>query len=231
MKGGFLSICIYPDFVPAVNVADIDVVEGAVGPGRRLGVWLQGCLKRCPGCINQAFLPLVRKHLFSAEELLAKVDSYPHLDGVSLSGGEPVLQAKTLIPFLQEVQRRDLSVVCYTGYRLEELTAPDAPKLLKDFLSCVDLFIDGEYRADLPRGGTYCASSNQRLHLLTERIEPQEVAVQPENAFSFGQRQVKWTGTLPDEICLRLIDRLKNYGVSLGSDNQKEEDYIPNESQ
>ncbi len=226
MKHGFPDICIYPELFPGVNVADLDLVEGAVGPGIRLGIWLQGCLKRCPGCINQLFLPVVPKHLFSIEELFDRLDAYPHLDGISLSGGEPVLQAKALIPFLQEVQHRNLSVVCYTGYRLEEVKAPGVSKQLKEFLSLVDILIDGEYRADLPRGYTYCASSNQRLNFLTNRIDPGELAVQPENALSFGQTQVKLTGTLPEQICFGLINKLKTYGIFLESDRQKEENNL-----
>ena len=29
----------------------------ALGPGRRLGIWVQGCARRCPGCLSPEMQP------------------------------------------------------------------------------------------------------------------------------------------------------------------------------
>jgi hypothetical protein len=34
----------YPELLPAMSIADMDLVEGAMGPGRRLAIWMQGCV-------------------------------------------------------------------------------------------------------------------------------------------------------------------------------------------
>src|SRR5436309_3449074 len=70
MNPNFPNPRTYSDIFPDANVADWDIIDGAVGPGRRLCIWLQGCLWRCPGCRNGDFLPLRRRHLLSTADLL-----------------------------------------------------------------------------------------------------------------------------------------------------------------
>lgn len=204
---------IYKDIFPRVNVADLAMVDGAVGPGRRLSIWLQGCLWRCPGCRNALFLPLLERHLMSTPDLCALLEQSPGLAGVTLSGGEPLLQAEAVTPFLREVRRRDMTVVCYTGWKLERLRSAKAPPALAEFLSLVDLLIDGDYRADLPPGAQYCASSNQELRFLSGRITPEDLQDQPQQEFTLGAGKVGATGILPDGLWRKLFASLKRYGV------------------
>lgn len=67
-------------------------------------------------------------------------------------------------------QIRDVSVVCFTGHRLERLRtrppSPDVPGLL----AAVDVLIDGTYVAALNDGRGLRGSSNQRVHHLTPRL-------------------------------------------------------------
>jgi anaerobic ribonucleoside-triphosphate reductase activating protein len=205
----------YGDLFPHVNVADWDVIDGAVGPGKRLCIWLQGCMWRCPGCRNQDFLPLHRRHVLSPAELLALVDRHAGIDGVTLSGGEPLLQAEALVPFLRGVRERGLTAVCYSGWKLERLQADGAPPALVDFLGVVDLLIDGDYRADLGPGDTYCASSNQELRFLSGRITRQHLQGQPEQELTFRGGKVAATGTLPEEVFTKLREGLLQLGVRI----------------
>lgn len=205
---------LYPELFPDLSIAEIDLVEGAAGPGKRLVIWLQGCLKRCPGCANALFLPEALSRTYSVERLLALLDEIEGLSGITLSGGEPVLQAAPLVLFLDKVRSHGLSIVCYTGYTLEELSEAGDP-VLTQFLRQVDLLIDGEYRQELPRAGAFRPSSNQRLHFLSGRISEQSCAEAVQTVFQIHGEQAVATGTLPMTVRQEIFQRLRAQGITI----------------
>jgi anaerobic ribonucleoside-triphosphate reductase activating protein len=70
------------------------------------------------------------------------------------------------------VRERGLSVVAFTGHRLEDLRA-DRPPGSRELLARIDLLVDGPYVATLPeRDRRWAGSSNQRFHFLTRRYSP-----------------------------------------------------------
>src|SRR5512136_1451174 len=79
-----------------VNVAAIIPSTRALGPGERAVVWVQGCPFHCPGCIAPEWLPFVPAHLMPVEELVDRLLSSPTVTGMTFSGGEPMLQARSL---------------------------------------------------------------------------------------------------------------------------------------
>jgi anaerobic ribonucleoside-triphosphate reductase activating protein len=208
---------LYPELFPDLSVAEMDVVEGAAGPGRRLVIWLQGCLKRCPGCANGPFLPENTTQVFSAAQIWSIVDHCRTLDGLTLSGGEPILQAAALLPLLKEAHQRNLTTVCYSGYELEELIADGADPVLKEFVSEIDLLIDGEYRQELPSGGAYRPTENQRLHFLSGRISAESVTQTIQTDFYISGGRVTSTGTLPVAIRRIMAEKLRAHGIILNS--------------
>jgi anaerobic ribonucleoside-triphosphate reductase activating protein len=210
-----IPVNLYPTIFPHLNVAEVDAVEGAAGPGRRMVVWLQGCLKRCPGCANVSFLLERLGRVYSVADLLGRLADYGECCGITLSGGEPVLQAAALVPFLRAVRERGLNVMCYSGYRLEELVAPSQPPVLRQFLECIDLLVDGEYQPGLRRGGVYRPTSNQQLHFLSGRITPESCDAPVETVFDLREGRAFVTGTLPDELRRRLFEKLRAAGIVL----------------
>lgn len=67
-------------------------------------------------------------------------------------------------------QQRDVDVLCYTGYTLEEIIKKNQPDML-DFLNHIDVLIDGPYIQELNDGRGLRGSSNQRVHFLTGRMK------------------------------------------------------------
>ena len=77
-----------------------------LGPGKRLGIWMQGCSIHCPGCIS-ADTWAVGKGVIELEHLLTSIESWlPNADGVTISGGEPFDQFQPLLALLQSLRRR-----------------------------------------------------------------------------------------------------------------------------
>ncbi len=106
----------------------------------------------------------------TAKELYDWVAACDGIDGITLSGGEPLEQdTVALCDFLQFVRedRRNLGVILFTGYRLEELEKIGK----RDIVQYIDVLVDGPYVEELNDGLGLRGSSNQRIHFLTSRYE------------------------------------------------------------
>ncbi len=129
------------------------------GDGIRFAIFMQGCRRNCAGCHNPETHALDGGRLIDTEEILAAVKKNPLLDGITLTGGEPLLQVDAANEIARVVKSLGLSVWCYTGYTFEEL-----PTSAQPLLENVDVLIDGEFierLRDLEL--QFRGSSNQRI--------------------------------------------------------------------
>ncbi len=153
-----------------INVWALSKGTRALGPGKRFVVWTQGCLKHCPGCTSPESRPLEDRILLTPEALADEILRQKDIEGFTVSGGEPFLQAAQLAETLSLVKeaRPELNVIVFTGYRLGELTSEDARKLLE----YVDVLVDGPFVQGKKTGTGLRGSSNQEIHFLTDRLLP-----------------------------------------------------------
>jgi len=137
------------------------------GPGCRAVVWVQGCLRECPGCFNPASWSFEINQVMSIDTLAQKILNNPRNEGVTFSGGEPFWQAPALAELARQVKAAGLNVMSFTGFTLEQLRSPSAPPGAEDLLEQLDLLIDGAYIEPLAvnRHDSLVSSSNQRVHL------------------------------------------------------------------
>lgn len=154
----------------------------ANGPGRRAVVWVQGCDLGCPGCFNPsthtAAAGAVVEPVAMAQSVAAAI-SEQHLDGVTISGGEPFQQLEGTLAFLQALRTAspDTGVIVFSGYTLVELhRRPGA----SDALALIDLLIAGRYAATRPHGQALLGSANQHHHHLTPRYQTADLDAVPE---------------------------------------------------
>ena len=139
----------------------------ANGPGRRAVVWTQGCSLGCLGCFNPATHdPAGGKTVDTAELAQRILTRDPPVDGVTLSGGEPFEQLHAIHDLLRRLDNADLSRLVFTGYTLEELQRlPGTEEVLRH----VDVLIAGRYQKHRHVATGLLGSSNQKIHLLTDR--------------------------------------------------------------
>lgn len=156
---------------PLLNVAEICPATRALGPGLRAVVWVQGCCFHCPECVAPEWIPEKIAHLVSPEELVGKLLAHPEVRGLTFSGGEPMLQAAGLAALARLARKkRELSIICYTGFTLEQLRLNPPGPGVDDLLGEVDVLIDGPYVAALNDNQGLRGSTNQHVHYLTHRL-------------------------------------------------------------
>lgn len=143
----------------------------ALGPGKRIGIWTQGCSIRCPGCVSLDTWEADRSKAMAIDDLIAwcKRVAGGAAEGITISGGEPFDQPKALAKLLDGLHRwrnmltRPFDILCYSGYRLEKLQKEHAALLAKlDAIIC-DPFVEA-----LPTARWWRGSDNQRLIVLSE---------------------------------------------------------------
>ena len=137
----------------------------ADGPGIRFTVFTQGCSHNCAGCHNPQTHSPDGGYMTTTEKLLCEIDKDPLLSGVTISGGEPFMQAAAVAELVQRVRERAMNVITYTGYTMEELLEGlDAHPDWHALLEATDLLVDGRFVLELRNPSLrFRGSSNQRV--------------------------------------------------------------------
>jgi len=195
-----------------LNVAAWQARSMVNGPSERFVLWLQGCPRRCPGCINPEFLPITPRHLIAVEQMAARILAVTGIKGVTYSGGEPFLQAAPLAVLSAHLQAQGLGIVCYSGYTLQELQNHPDPGV-QALLARLDLLIDGPYIQAQTALLRWRGSANQQLHFLSTRYAADadsQPAPAAEVELSLDAAGLAVTGFWPKELLRRLKQVLEN---------------------
>ena len=171
-----------------LNVAQICPATRALGPGKRFVIWVQGCPFNCLGCIAPDWIPIKLANLISVEQMAERILDVTDLEGITLSGGEPMLQAGALseLIHLLRASKDSLSAIAFSGFTLEQLRKKRAKdRAIDQLLSQLDVLIDGLYIGDLNVGKGLRGSRNQRVHFLSDRY------VELREEFENGPRHIE----------------------------------------
>ena len=124
------------------NYAKIHSIEtfGTVdGPGIRYVVFLQGCYLQCKYCQNRDTWDINSGKYISVEELVNNIKKYityiTPKGGVTVSGGEPLLQPYFLITLFKELKKLGIHTTIDTSGMVE------ITDTIKELLSLTDLVL------------------------------------------------------------------------------------------
>jgi anaerobic ribonucleoside-triphosphate reductase activating protein len=137
-----------------------------LGWGTRAGLWTQGCSIRCRGCASRDTWGFKPETEVSAESIVEWLESLPALDGLTISGGEPLDQHRALVELLFQVRAArpaDFDILCYTGRSVKEAHAR-----CPEVFDLVDALVVGPFDIDRPSEHPLMGSANQELLALTE---------------------------------------------------------------
>lgn len=116
------------------------------GEGIRTVIWTQGCTHNCEGCHNPETHSFEGGFLTDTDEIKKQLDELTFQDGITLSGGDPFMQALACSEIAKHAHKIGLNVWCYTGYTFEQLlTLSKSNKGINELLNNIDILIDGKF--------------------------------------------------------------------------------------
>ena len=156
-----------------MNIARILFPVKVLGQGKRIGIWVCGCTRKCPGCSNPELWERQQKYEISLphlEKLIYDIVFVHEVDGFTITGGEPVEQAKELSELITFMKSLNEDILMYTGYSLEELQKNPSDDI-KSILASIAVLIDGKYIEERNTGVLIRGSDNQRIRILNPRYK------------------------------------------------------------
>ncbi|QYN44345.1 radical SAM protein [Gilliamella sp. ESL0441] len=213
--------------VLTVGISRIHFPVTTLGPGRRLGIWFQGCSLRCEGCISVDTWATA-KTLIPIEQLMMKLSSYlPLIDGITISGGEPFDQFEALLAIVVQLRERTkVDILVYTGYAVEDIT--DQLQQIKPY---IDVLISDPFQRQSSQTLRLRGSDNQRLHCFTsqavEKFAYYQQAVTTEDKVldvMFDAEGVVWFAGIPrrdDFVKLHNLLKQQGHQIKVTADKTK----------
>lgn len=143
----------------------------SLGPGERVGIWLQGCSKKCRGCISPEMQSFDNMKNVPVEILVTIIKEEARRNscsGLTISGGDPFEQAEELYDLLSGLRPVFSDILVYTGFTLDEI---EKSKKMRECLKFIDVLIDGRYEEEFNFGnGKLYGSENQRIYYFNDLI-------------------------------------------------------------
>jgi anaerobic ribonucleoside-triphosphate reductase activating protein len=113
------------------------------GTGLRTTIFVQGCERKCPGCHNPQSWSMTGGMVVDTEEIKEQIAATKMQAGITLSGGEPFLQAEPLAEIAKYAHKLGLTVWAFSGFLLEELQQGTPAQ--RELLRHIDVLVDGPF--------------------------------------------------------------------------------------
>lgn len=145
-----------------ISLARIYYPVKVLGPGNRVGIWLNGCEKKCPGCISPELQIYDSAKEVSVQDIIQMINRIDlQIDGFTISGGEPFYNPIALNALVTAISSFSDDILIFTGYTLEELKK-QAGEAINSILKTCSAIIDGPFIKELNEKNGLRGSSNQR---------------------------------------------------------------------
>ena len=133
------------------------------GEGLRYVVFTQGCKHGCVGCHNPKTHDINGGYLEDTDKIVNEFKENKILRGITISGGEPMLQVDAVLNIAKSVKESGKTVWVYTGYTWEQLMEMENPAVA-ELLTTIDVLVDGKFEIDKRNENIlWRGSTNQRV--------------------------------------------------------------------
>jgi anaerobic ribonucleoside-triphosphate reductase activating protein len=157
----------------------------ANGPGLRFVVWFQGCSLGCPGCFNPLTHQAAGGRPYEVEELVAAaLAGPPAVEGVTLTGGEPLEQPGAVAELCAALRARsDLGIIILSGFSRAEIERDPARR---NAVAAADVVVAGRYTAARRLASGLRGSDNKTHWFLTGRYTAADLEATPDAEVLIG---------------------------------------------
>ena len=162
------------------------------GPGVRFVLWTQGCSKGCSECFNpETWSTNIYKEL-SPTQIFELIKNF-EVDGVTISGGDPLEQEDELLELLMllSTMRLRKGVILFSGFTRAEISSNF---IREQCLKYIDVLIDGRYEKNLKIDFSLRGSSNQEFYSFSNKISSDELSFDQEIEISSLEGAIMMTG-------------------------------------
>ncbi len=156
-----------------MNYGAIKNCDIANGIGVRVTLFVSGCTNCCEGCFQPETWDFNYGEPFTekTENYILELLSPDYIKGLTVLGGEPFepQNQAVLTPFLKKVKEKypNKDIWAFSGFTLNELLDENHPKhteFTNEFLSYVDVLVDGRFEQDKKNISLrFRGSENQRI--------------------------------------------------------------------
>lgn len=148
------------------------------GPGIRYVLFTQGCYHNCYKCQNPQTHDINGGYLIDIDEIVNDINSYKHLSGITISGGEPFLQITECLELVKKIPV-ELDVIMYTGFTYEILSkSSKTNQKLNSLLNRINYLVDGKFDYNLKDLNlSFIGSSNQRIIDIKKTISSKKLTI------------------------------------------------------
>lgn len=149
------------------------------GPGIRFALFTQGCRHHCPGCHNPQTHDFAKGFEIDNDEIVQLMLKDPLLDGLTLTGGDPLEQIDACLDLVKKVKQYNYSIIIYTGYIYEDIIEKSKNNQnLNELLHYIDYIIDGPFILSLKDLElNYCGSKNQRIIDVQQSLKEEDIVI------------------------------------------------------
>lgn len=127
------------------NIHSLESFGTVDGPGIRFVIFFKGCALRCQYCHNPDTWDKEVHHLYTVEELLEEILKYKSYitpnGGVTVTGGEPLLQIDFICELFKRLKSEGIHTACDTSGITFHPTQLDNVRKHEKLLSVTDLFL------------------------------------------------------------------------------------------
>ncbi len=162
------------------------------GPGNRFTLWTQGCSKGCSDCFNPETWSNKNNIILTPLEIFEHIKELD-IDGVTITGGDPLEQEEELLLLLKLLDTLSLSkgVIVFTGFTYDEIREN---KIREKCCSYIDVLIDGRYEDKYRVVDCFKGSSNQNIIYFSSKIKEEELIMDQEVEVSLSDGIISVTG-------------------------------------
>lgn len=149
------------------------------GPGIRYVIFTQGCPHKCEGCHNPQTHNFEDGKYVKISDIIEDINKNPLLKGITLSGGEPFMQAKQLAKLVSRLDTNKFDIMTYTGFEYEYLVKnANEENGYMELLRSSDILIDGKFDISKKSGLIpFRGSTNQRAINVKDSLKRQEICL------------------------------------------------------